>query len=993
VVKFLRKKYSLQFTISTLFIMITVVLAAILSWQSFSRTSEIMLESAHELYQRETRELSLDFRASYGSIVGSLRQFRLSPVSQAETFEQRIASLDSFQAVLAAEPSVFSVGIGYANGDYLSVSRVDSEYVRSKYDVPTGSAYIVNYIKNQPSEETFKAGTLYTIFYDKTLKAIERREQGATAFDPRSRPWYQQAKAMPAATAPYVFYDSKIVGLTAMSETPVPGAVVVFDITLDHLSKTLSRYRLTPASEAVLINADGQVFAYTEQQKVVAAQSVPADAEKVQTDDFQLATLKQLDSEVLSHVAGFISAEQQALDFDYRGQRWIGSAQVIAKPGGVDLYALMLSPVDELLVDAIAIRNRLLFAAVVVLLIFIPLIWYTAERIATPLHILAREAGAISRFNFDKTRKKRSVIKEVHELDAAMDLMKSTIKQFIQLINSLASEKNLDTLLKRVTRETLSVSNTDAALIYLLDEQDDLLKPGYLCDKAGQKISTSGLSSISLSEVKGYFKESDHENHNSRVLNLVSGEDNKLSPLLQILEESALTVIVLPLENRNNETIGLLCFVDRSSDAVVDENSLAFVEALSGFAAVTLESRQLLSMQEALLHAFIKLIAGAIDAKSPYTGGHCQRVPEITLMLAKAACASQDEKFKQFDLDDDQWEELGIACWLHDCGKVTTPEYVVDKATKLETIYDRIHEVRTRFEVLKRDAEISCWRQIADGGDRESLLAELSKQCRQLDDDFAFVAECNVGSEFMADEQVERLRAIADRSWLRTLDDRLGLSWEELNRKIDRDQADQDQADSEVALPVEEKLLSDKPEHRIVRQACDRIAADNPWGFRLDTPEYKYNRGELYNLSVRRGTLSEEERYMINGHMIQTIIMLNKLPYPKALRNVPLIAGSHHETMDGKGYPKRLKMSEQPLTARMMVIADIFEALTASDRPYKKAKTLSESLRIMSFMRNDRHIDPDLFELFLRSGVYLEYADKFLSKQQIDSVDIEDYLS
>lgn len=290
-----------------------------------------------------------------------------------------------------------------------------------------------------------------------------------------------------------------------------------------------------------------------------------------------------------------------------------------------------------------------------------------------------------------------------------------------------------------------------------------------------------------------------------------------------------------------------------------------------------------------------------------------------------------------------------------------------------------------RFEVLKRDAEIECWQKIAAGGDRESLFGELEKRCRQLDDDFAFVAECNVGGEFMADEKIQRLHAIAGTTWMRTLDDRLGLSWEELNRKR--------VGGRHEVLPVAEKLLADKPEHLIARHESDRIPQDNPWGFRVDTPEHKFNRGELYNLSVLRGTLTEEERYMINGHMIQTIIMLNNLPYPKYLRQVPVIAGSHHETMDGKGYPKKLMMSEQPLTARMMVIADIFEALTASDRPYKKAKTLNESIRIMSFMRNDRHIDAELFNLFLSSGVYLQYARKFLSAEQIDEVNIADYLS
>jgi hypothetical protein len=196
-----------------------------------------------------------------------------------------------------------------------------------------------------------------------------------------------------------------------------------------------------------------------------------------------------------------------------------------------------------------------------------------------------------------------------------------------------------------------------------------------------------------------------------------------------------------------------------------------------------------------------------------------------------------------------------------------------------------------RFEVLKRDAEIDCWQQIAGGANREQSLGALAKHNKALDDDFAFVAECNVGGEFMADEKIDRLQSIAVRTWKRTLDDNLGLSWEELNRK-------QNKKDS---LPVDEMLLADKAEHLIPRHEVDKMPEDNQWGFKVDMPEYKYNRGELYNLSVKKGTLSEEERYMINGHMIQTIIMLNNLPFPKSLRNVPLIAGSHHETMDGKG--------------------------------------------------------------------------------------------
>ncbi len=308
----------------------------------------------------------------------------------------------------------------------------------------------------------------------------------------------------------------------------------------------------------------------------------------------------------------------------------------------------------------------------------------------------------------------------------------------------------------------------------------------------------------------------------------------------------------------------------------------------------------------------------------------------------------------------------------------------MDKSTKLETIYDRIHEVRMRFEVLKRDAEVRCWQTIADGGDRESALRELSVELQTLNEEFDFVATCNQGVEDTAPQRVERLRAIAARTWQRTLDDRIGISWEERNRK---------QRSPAAELPVTEKLLDDKPEHLVEREDSSESPDLTDRGFHIEMPEYAYNRGELYNLSIERGTLSSEERFRINDHIVQTILMLEELPFPRHLRDVPGIAGGHHEKMDGTGYPKGLRRDDMPLTARMMAIADIFEALTASDRPYKSPKKLSEAIRIMSHMKKDNHIDPELFDLFLESGVYLAYAKEFLDPEQIDEVDITAYRS
>ncbi|HUB95578.1 MAG TPA: HD domain-containing phosphohydrolase, partial [Stellaceae bacterium] len=404
---------------------------------------------------------------------------------------------------------------------------------------------------------------------------------------------------------------------------------------------------------------------------------------------------------------------------------------------------------------------------------------------------------------------------------------------------------------------------------------------------------------------------------------------------------------------------------------------LPVIESLASQAAVALDNHMLLDAQKNLFRAFLQVFASAIDAKSPYTGGHCRRVPELTNMLARAAANSTAEPFKDFSLSDEEWYELEVAGGLHDCGKVTTSEYVVDKATKLETIYNRIHEIRTRFEVVKRDAEIAYLKAVQAGGDEPTLRAERDRRWAELDDDFAFLAECNIGGEFMAPEKMARLDRIAEITWQRTLDDGLGLSWEEGQRR----------AGAPRPLPAEEHLIADKREH-IIAHSGPPLPPDNRWDFIVKPPAQKYNLGELYNLKVRRGTLTDEERYHINDHIVQTIIMLEALPFPHTLRRVPEWAGGHHEKMDGTGYPRGLTRAQMSIPARIMAIADIFEALTARDRPYKTPKRLSECIAIMARMSEEQHIDSDLFALFLQSGVYRDYAKAFLLPEQIDEVDI-----
>jgi len=391
------------------------------------------------------------------------------------------------------------------------------------------------------------------------------------------------------------------------------------------------------------------------------------------------------------------------------------------------------------------------------------------------------------------------------------------------------------------------------------------------------------------------------------------------------------------------------------------------------------EIEQLQQAQKELLESFIKILAVAIDAKSPYTGGHCERVPEIAIMLAKKA--SEDENIDFEIKNKDEEREIEIAAWLHDCGKVVTPEYVVDKATKLETIYNRIHEIRTRFEVIHRDLTIEALNKKLNGEDPKEVDDWLAKEHQKLQEEFEFVANANVGSEFMTDEDKERIKEIAKREWFRHFDKTLGLSRAELERVT-----------PDKKLPVKEQLLSDKPEQILPRKEKE-LRDFEKYGFKIEIPKNLYNHGEIYNLTISRGTLTPEEFYKIQEHIIMTIKMLEQLPFPENLKNVPLYAGTHHERLDGSGYPRKLTAKELPIPSRIMAIADIFEALTANDRPYKTPKKLSEAIKIMSFMVKDGHIDKDLFKLFLKSGVYLDYAKAHLKPTQIDDFDIDYYLN
>jgi HD-GYP domain-containing protein (c-di-GMP phosphodiesterase class II) len=388
------------------------------------------------------------------------------------------------------------------------------------------------------------------------------------------------------------------------------------------------------------------------------------------------------------------------------------------------------------------------------------------------------------------------------------------------------------------------------------------------------------------------------------------------------------SLLTIPMVNTEGHVIGVLQLLNATDPSTGE--SVAFtaeleniVEALASQAAIALENRLLLEAQKNLLESFIKMMAGAIDAKSPYTGSHCERVPILAEMIARAACESSAGPLAGFSLNEEEWYELRIAAWLHDVGKVTTPVHVMDKSSKLETIFDRIDLVRARFELLRYDAERAYRAALLEPGARpEELQTAYQQELGRLDDDLQFLEQANRGTEYLAPEAQARIRAIGGRTYR--------------------------QGNAVHPLLTEE---------------------------------------EIHNLSISRGTLTEAERRVINEHMVHTIRMLEALPFPHSLRHVPEYAGGHHEKMDGTGYPRGAYAGDLSVPARIMAIADVFEALTAQDRPYKKGQTLSSAMRIMGYMKRDNHLDPTLFDRFVRSGVYREYAARYLPPEMVDEVD------
>jgi len=534
------------------------------------------------------------------------------------------------------------------------------------------------------------------------------------------------------------------------------------------------------------------------------------------------------------------------------------------------------------------------------------------------------------------------------EHSAMLEGLRARLNDLNVIGAALSNEKNIDKLLENILLAAKSITNADAGTLYLVDAEQQVLTFEILRnDSLNIQMGGTTGTRIPFDPIQLYVNDQPNlamvvtysalrgETINIPDAYVAQGFDfsgtKKFDAKTGYVSRSFLAV---PMLNHEHEIIGVLQLIN-AIDPISKEvkqfskDDQQLLESLASQAAIALSNRRLIQQLEGLFESFISLINTAIDDKSPYTGGHCARVPALTMLLADAVAQSQSNPaLHGFSMTEKEKYELKIAALLHDCGKITTPVHVVDKSTKLQTIFDRIRLVDTRFEALKRDAEIACLRaELSAQGNESSVArarAEFAATVRRYDEDREFLRRCNLGSERMADSDQDRVQRIAKYEWKNEQGERV-----------------------------------------------DFLSSD-----------------EVENLTIRAGTLTAAERAIINHHIVVTIKMLESLPWPRHLKNVPEYAGGHHERMDGKGYPRGLKGDQMSMQARMMGIADIFEALTAKDRPYKEGKTLTESLAILGKFKEGGHIDPDLFDVFIRQKVYLAYAQQFLDPAQIDEVDV-----
>ena len=1039
---------TIRLTVVTVFIIATALTALVAIGLQYYFGRVMATDAAADLYTTASDSIAAELRN-----VAAINANVIDLLSDNPSLSDRGAEnahLETFIRVLEKNPLYYGVYIGHDDGEFFEVINLNaSEQARRALMALPSDRWLVMTV-SQGADNNIRR---FRYLDENLTTRLERSE--LTDYDVRTRSWYKDAVATAdtVVSPPYLFAQLGIPGRTLSRQVNETGTIVAIDMTLSSISRYLRDHTIAQHGSIYLYDRSGDVIASSldslndgtelpitnlsltmEEQafiKTLPELRVSNETDWPPIDFTQAGNPSGYAVDVIRMIEKMTGIEMRFLN----GPPWVDLVEkfengeldvlqsVIQTSGNADLglfgepflripFAVLTAPGQPTITDISQLEGQT---------VAIPSGWSIIE-------VVRDRFPDIEIVEVDNTLE--AIRKALSgEVTAAID--NEVIIQFVAshyFLKGFQLHSNVDfgqaaipDQLHIVVQHTQPMLRgiIDKALAAIGEEQRLHLEDKWFnFEKATQQATSNTVPSevfvdiASNSKSQGKLMNADINNipHLVYAAPTVAARDNPLflgisTPVkvvmapfidqvrLSIIITAAFMLLLLPFSwffaNPIVRPIRQLAAENnkvqrREYDEVTEVKSyVRELDELSESMVGMVKSIQAHELaQRELMDSIIKLIAQAIDDKSAYTGGHCERVPELAMMLAEHASNSDLDAFTDFSLkDEEQWREYRIAAWLHDCGKITTPEHIVDKGSKLETIYNRIHEIRMRFEVLWRDAELNYLQAIIESPEKGAELKESHRANQaQLKADFAFVADCNVGGEFLDDEKLERLRSIAEITWQRYFDDRIGLSPVEELRV----------PPVAVDLPISEKLLADRPEHIIERTRSTDYPPE--FGIDMDIPKHLSNQGEIYNLSISRGTLTDEDRFKINEHMISTIKMLEGLPFPPELKNVPRYASTHHETMRGSGYPRRLPGEQLSIPERLLAVADIFEALTASDRPYKKAKPVSVAIDILHKMVLDQHIDRDCFELFIRDKVYEEYAQRFLPPEQLDDVDVSRYL-
>jgi HD-GYP domain-containing protein (c-di-GMP phosphodiesterase class II)/ABC-type amino acid transport substrate-binding protein len=1039
-------RISIRATVIGFFLFATVITASVAISLQYFFSTDMATESTLSVYQKtaaSTRDYlsAVDSRAAAATRI--LSQFTRFVGDSGITADSR----QLFAEAMHRNPLFYAIYIGFPNGDFYELINLEADpAIRKQLRAKPEDRWVAIRVFGEGEQRLRRFNYLDAEFN------IRVSREHKTDYDPRKRPWFTDAKLGEVnKTDPYLFQHLQAPGETYSTVVPDNQAVLALDITLSSLSGFLNTQDLGEDSEIYLYQETGELIASN--QSVKEAKALPP-APELQLSEAQQQLVDSIDyltvsNEIdwppinfaasgqpygyaidvlkyISDMTGIPIRYVNGLNWNEMGQMFLSNELDVLQPVFFEenrqLLGDLSKPFLQVPYGVVTAKGSEKISQVEQLFgktVAIPAGWSLANN-------LEENFPQIKIVRVDDVRAMFNAVRE-GKADAAIDtapILNYTAAQFF--IEDVVIHQPLDFgEASMPTQLHFMINKSHPGLTDIFNQAMAALGPDHLqalkdkwldsrssvsrqlgavpyseLMRMAQQTVTDDLQTVSLDGEEHFvyltpFGETEGKQDYFAIATPV---DTVLAPGLEKVKTSILLTtlavlllvpiswllagpIVRPIRQLADDSEKIT--QRRYKDVEEVSSSIAEVGDLAGsMSNMSAAIQRHEKAQEELLDAFIKVIAQAIDDKSPHTAGHCERVPELAFMLAREAEKSDHGPFKDFAFKNaEEWREFQVAAWLHDCGKITTPEHIIDKGTKLETIYNRIHEVRMRFEVLWRDAEIDYLIRLAEpGADKAALEEQKQDKQQQLRDDFAFIANANVGGEFISEEDVARLHELAETTWLRYFDDQLGLSSGEISRL----------QEAPRPLPATEKLLVDRPEHLIERQHSTDF--DPKFGIKMEVPEYLYNLGELHNLAISRGTLSAEDRFKINEHIISTIKMLESLPFPDELKRVPRYASTHHETMKGTGYPRKLTGDQLSMPERIMVLADIYEALTAADRPYKKAKPVSAALDILHKMVQNDHIDVEVFELFLRSGVYLQYAKRFLPAKQIDEIDISKYL-